>query len=105
MFYQLGALQTWEMTSELFEYADEVFNTGIPEIDRIQKSFSTNILDYTVEDEQGNWLTDENDNYIVMESYNLDTISGTGTNQDFAAESSTFIDFSQTDPFSEGVDV
>jgi hypothetical protein len=105
MFYQLGALQTWEMTCELFEYADEVFNTGIPEIDRIQKSFSTNILDYTIEDEQGNWLTDENDNYIVMESYNLDTISGTGTNQDFAAESSTFIDFSQTDPFSEGVDV
>ena len=27
MFYQLGALQTWEITCELFEYADEVFDT------------------------------------------------------------------------------
>jgi len=105
MFYQLGALQTWEMTCELFEYSDEVFNTGIPEIDIIQQKFSTNILDYTIDDEQGNWITDENGNYLVVEGYDLDTIIGTGSNQDFATESAGFIDFSQTDPFAEGVDV
>jgi Virus neck protein len=105
MFYQLGALQTWEMTCELFSYSDEVFNTGIPEIDRIQQLESTNVLDFTIKDEQGNWITDENGNYIVMEQYNLDTITGTGTNQTIANESAGFIDFSQTDPFSEGVDV
>jgi hypothetical protein len=93
------------MTCELFSYSDEVFNTGIPEIDRIQQLESTNVLDFTIKDEQGNWITDENGNYIVMEQYNLDTITGTGTNQTIANESAGFIDFSQTDPFSEGVDV
>jgi len=102
MFYQLGALQTWEMTCELFEYSDEVFNTGIPEIDAIQNKESTNILDYVIMDEQGNFITDEQDNYLVVEAYNLDTILGNGTNQDMANESNTFIDWSIQDPFSEG---
>ena len=102
MFFQLGALQTWEMTCELFEYSNEVFNTGIDAIDSIQVNRSTNILDYAIEDEKSNWITDENGNYIVMESYDLDSIVGTGTNQDFAAEAAGFIDFSHTDPFSEG---
>jgi hypothetical protein len=102
MFYQLGALQTWEMTCELFEYSDEVFNTGIPEIDRIQLNYSTNILDYTIMDETGAPLLDEDGNYIEMEQYSLDAIEGTGTNSTIANNSSSFIDWSVQDPFSEG---
>mgnify|MGYP006267441319 CR=1 FL=1 len=102
MFYQLGALQTWEMTCELFEYADEVFNTGIPEIDRLQLKYSTNILDYDIMDETGAPILDEQGDYIVNEQYNLDTITGTGTNEDMSSESSGFIDWSVKDPFSEG---
>ena len=102
MFYQLGALQTWEMTCELFEYSDEVFNTGIPEIDAIQTKFSTNILDYTVESEQGQPLLDEDGNYIVLEQYDLATIIGTGENDIIQQESDQFVDFSVHDPFSEG---
>ena len=102
MFYQLGALQTWEMTCELFEYSDEVFNTGIPEIDAIQTKFSTNILDYTVESEQGQPLLDEDGNYIVTEQYDLATIIGTGENDIIQQESDQFVDFSVHDPFSEG---
>ena len=102
MFYQLGALQTWEMTCELFEYSDEVFNTGILEIDRIQLNYSTNILDYTIMDETGAPLLDEDGNYIEMEQYSLDAIEGTGTNSTIANNSSSFIDWSVQDPFSEG---
>jgi hypothetical protein len=102
MFYQLGALQTWELTCELFEYSDEVFNTGIPEIDRIQKFFSTNILDYAMKDSDGAYIKDEEDNFLVMEQYNLETIEGTGMNETIQAESDNFIDFSVKDPFSEG---
>jgi hypothetical protein len=103
MFYQLGALQTWEMTCELFEYSDEVFNTGIPAIDSIQQNFSTNILDYSIRDELDNYLTDEDGNYLVDEHYNLNVIEGTGTNDVMASESSSFVDWSVYDPFSEGV--
>jgi hypothetical protein len=101
MFYQLGALQTWEMTCELFEYSDEVFNTGIPEIDAIQTKFSTNILDYTINDEQGQPLLDEDGNYIVVEQYDMQTIIGTGDNDIIQQESDQFVDFSVHDPFSE----
>lgn len=102
MFYQLGALQTWEMTCELFEYSDETFSTGIPEIDRIQTKSSTNILDYTIMTEQDEPLLNENDDYIEVEQYNLNVIQGTGTNDIMSNESSNFIDFSAKDPFSEG---
>lgn len=109
MFYQLGALQTWEVTCELFEYSNEVFNTGIPEIDVIQTKFSTNILDYAIMDEEGNFITDEDDNYLVVEQYNLETISPGSENEtlnagtdNFSMGSDNFVDFSVKDPFSEG---
>jgi hypothetical protein len=106
MFYQLGALQTWELTCELFEYSDELFNTGIPEIDAIQTRMSTNILDHVIVDEQANFLSTEDENYLVPENYsvddNLDSVAGTGTNEVFQGESDNFIDFSVRDPFSEG---
>lgn len=102
MFYQLGALQTWEMTCELFEYSDEVFNTGIPEIDRIQLTQSTNVIDYAIKDENNLPLKDEANNFIVTEQYNLDNIIGTGANEIIQTEASGIIDFSHTNPFSEG---
>jgi hypothetical protein len=101
-FYQLGALQTWELTCELFEYSDEIFNTGIPEIDRIQTKETTNILDYTIKDSLSVPLMDESNNYIVVEQYNLENILGTGENEMFKKESDQYIDFSAVDPFSEG---
>jgi hypothetical protein len=111
MFYQLGALQTWEMTCELFEYSSEQFSTGIPEIDAIQTKFSTNILDWALKDDQDDYLLDDDDNYLVMEGYNLEEIvSGAqnetlkeGTDNFPGTGSDDFIDFTAKDPFSEGV--
>ena len=109
MFYQLGNLQTWELTCELFEYSNEQFNTGITDIDIIQTKFSTNILDYSITDENDLYLTDENENFITTEKYNLETIvSGAQNNTleqgtaNFQTGSDGFIDFTVIDPFSEG---
>jgi hypothetical protein len=103
MFYQLGALQTWEMTCELFEYSNEIINTGIPEIDILQLTKSTNILDYSIRDEQGMPLADEDGNYLVAERYNLENITGGfAENEVIQNESDDFIDFTHMDPFSEG---
>jgi hypothetical protein len=101
MFYQLGALQTWELTCELFEYSGERMNTGIPEIDAMQKRLSLNELDYALKTEDGYYMTDENGDYITNESYSITNVIGTGTNEVFSGESD-IIDFSQIDPFSEG---
>jgi hypothetical protein len=103
MFYQLGALQTWEMTCELFEYSNEQMNTGIPEIDSLQTKFSTNILDWNLMDESGNDLLTEDDSYVVMEhSLVTDTVAAADNDQ-IQTESDLFVDFTAFDPFSERV--
>jgi len=101
MFYQLGALQTWEMTCELFEYADELLNTGIPEIDILQKKFSTNILDWTIISEDSFNLITEDGDYIVLEKSSLSDIIPGSDNDAIQSESDLFVDFTAYDPFSE----
>ena len=48
IFYQLGALQTFDMTCELFEYNNEILNTGIPLVDEKQKDITFNMTDFAI---------------------------------------------------------
>jgi hypothetical protein len=101
MYYQLGALQTWEVTCELFEYSDELMNTGIPEIDSLQTKFSTNILDWTILTETGGYnLLTEDEDYLVQENSTLDLVEA-ADNLQIQTESDLFVDFTAYDPFSE----
>lgn len=101
MFYQLGALQTWEMTCEVFEYAGETFNTGIPEIDSIQKKYDTNILEWTIKTTINEPITTEDGFYLILEKTAIDDMA-VSDNEEIQAESDLFVDFSSIDPFSEG---
>lgn len=101
-FYQLGGLQTYQLTLELFEYSGEVMNTGIPEIDRLQKEYSINQFDWTLKDQLGAILTDEDGNIIVLEGANTSDILPNADNDLIQQESDQFVDFSSVDPFSEG---
>lgn len=101
MYYQLGALQTWEMTCELFEYSDELLSTGIPEIDSLQKNFSTNILDWTIDDEYGIPIITEDGDYLTQEGSSLNDLIAGSDNLSIQNESDLFIDFTSVDPFSE----
>lgn len=101
VYYPLGALQVFDMTCELFEYSGEQFNTGIPEIDDIQDKLSLNIFDYGILTEDSFVLATEDDNYIVMENYKIETIDPFSDNEDIQLESNTFLDFTEKDPFSE----
>ena len=102
MFYQLGALQTWEVTCELFEYSGELLNTGIPEIDSLQKKFSTNILDWTINQEDGYEIKTEDGDYLILENASLNDLVMASDNDEIQSESDLFVDFSSSDPFSEG---
>lgn len=108
MFYPLGTLPTWELTCELFEYSNEVMNTGIREIDKLQNQYSTNIYDWALLDESGLVLTDESGDIIVVESYNLSTLNPAADNDaiqfgsdNFPIGSDDFIDFTEKNPFAE----
>jgi hypothetical protein len=101
MFYQLGTLQTWEMTCELFEYAGETMNTGIPEIDILQKKFDTNMYHWTIDDEFGDSILTEDGELIVQENSSINDLIVGADNDEIQQESDLFVDFTAYDPFSE----
>jgi hypothetical protein len=102
MFYPLGKLYTWEMTCELFEYAGETMNTGIPEIDILQKKYDTNVYNWSLKDQDGNLLLTEDGDLIVLEGSGVDDLIPAAENDEIQRESDLFVDFSAVDPFSQG---
>ena len=102
MFYPLGALPTYDLQCELFEYSGETLNTGIEEIDSLQTRINENALDYVLRTETGALLLAENGSYLVSELYLQDPlISNSEENEEIQVQSDDIIDFSSKDPFSE----
>lgn len=101
MFYQLGALQTWEMTCELFEYSGERLNTGIPDIDSLQTKFSTNVYDWSIDTEDNYMLLTEDGDYLIQEKSSIEDLIPIAENDEIQMESDQFVDFTAYDPFSE----
>lgn len=101
MFYQLGGLQTWEMTCELFEYSGETMNTGIPDIDSLQKKFDANIMHWEIRTEDSEPILTEESEYLVLENSTIEDLIFGADNDEIQAESDLFVDFTSYDPFSE----
>ncbi len=104
VFYQMGSLQTWDLTCEVFEYSSERFSTGIAEIDAIETAYSTNEVAWGILTDDGFHITTQEGGAIVQQSFNFDA-----QNQDVFAdnleiqnEADGIIDWTVIDPFSEG---
>lgn len=102
IFYQLGSLQTFDLTCELFEYNNEIFNTGIPLVDEKQKDLTFNLSDFAIKTQNGLAIADEDLNDLVLESFSLDTQDPISDNTELETEGDAILDFSEIDPFSEG---
>ena len=83
IFYQMGELQIWDISCDVWEYSNERFSTGNAEIDAIEEKYSVANV------------TNEN----AYEAAMLDVFA---TNQEFQQEGSGIIDWSNIDPFSQG---
>lgn len=59
VFYQLGSLQTWDMVCEVFAYSNERINTGIEEIDNIER-------EYTLSKDVDRLMT--NDGFVLVDN-------------------------------------
>lgn len=94
MFYQIGALQTWELTCEVFEFGSEKFNTGVEEIDNIASKLSLSTR------EQGTIGPDgpEFDPDFDIDGLDTDEFAD---NTDIDDTANPLIDFSENNPFSE----
>lgn len=100
-FYSLGTLPSYDLYCELFEYSNERFITGIPEIDSIQEKLSTDILDYAILDDTGKALVTDTGDTLVTDKYNLEEIDILQDNHDIQVRADGIIDFSNSNPFSE----
>jgi len=103
IFYQLGSLQTFDIACELFEYNNERLNTGIDLVDSKQKAITLNLADFAILTEDGYQITDEEDYDLVLESYDIKTQDPISDNEDFQTDGNDILDFSEIDPFSEGI--
>lgn len=107
IFYQMGALQMYDLTCEVFEYSSERLNTGIKEIDDIEKKYSLDMSTFGLETEDGFIITDEDGWDLVREEYSLDTqsLDVFADNDEIQDEQTVkdIIDWTDIDPFSERV--
>ena len=87
VFYQLGALQTWDLVCEVFEYSNERINTGIAEIDNIE-------VDYSFAGSGANTVSDTDFSTALFDVFEMNT--------ELQSQSNGLIDWTSTDPWSEG---
>jgi hypothetical protein len=101
IFYQMGKLQTYDLKCELFEYSSERFDTDVAAIDKIEDLHS---LDATVKallTELEEQILLEDGTGLLPETFDPRDSDRYADNNYFQVESDKFVDFSDTDPFSE----
>jgi hypothetical protein len=106
VFYQMGSLQTYDLTLELFEYSHEQINTGVDRIDSIETSYSGDMSFYQLLLEDGSVLTAEDGSRFVNETYRIEDTDATANNEYYYTETKSgsdanFIDWSESNPFGD----
>jgi hypothetical protein len=84
VFYQMGALQFYDIKAEVFEYSSEKLRTGISQIDAIELKYTTDSMSYTLPD------------VIDFELQNQDILAD---NLEINTAANGIVDFSRTNPF------
>jgi hypothetical protein len=109
-FYQVQNLPTYKLKCKTFEYASEVIDTGIAELDAIEDNNSLDMLSHQLSLETATGtgaIALENSvdgaiaSYIVLETYNIANIDENSQNEDFEIADDTILDFSETNPFGD----
>jgi hypothetical protein len=80
IFYQMGALQLYDLKCELFEYSGEIMDTGIPEVDIYYKKMA--------------------ETRFTANTEVLDASDFMADNLKIQQDTDSFIDFDEKDPFS-----
>lgn len=103
VFYQFGTLQTYDLQCDLFEYSNEKFNTGIPEIDVFQEEFSFAISDNVLLT-QDNFVFQTQDGFdLIFDGfdYNFQVGQELTDNSTILQEAIPIVNFTEFNPFSE----
>ena len=101
-FYQLNQIYVYRLVCELFEYSSEDLDTGIATIDAIETSYSQDMLEYQITQEDGTLVLNETNGSIIKEDYAVGK-SQPIDNADFdnLVTLEGILDFSEKNPFGE----
>ena len=102
VFYQMGALQMYDLKCELFEYSNEIMNTGFEAIDDLESNYSAAMNTFAILTENNFEITMEDGYSLVNEAFNLEVQDVLSDNYDIETEADDFLNFTEADPFSEG---
>lgn len=104
VFYQMGAIQMYDLVCEMFEYSSERLNTGIKAIDDIERNLSLSLDLYSITTQDGLILTTQEGDAIIQGGFVFETQAGDPfeDNTEFELEGDNILDWTQVDPFSEG---
>jgi hypothetical protein len=103
IFYQLGSLQTYDITCELYESNSDMFNTGISAVDDKYPQLIPKTDNHQILLENGNGLVTEDGLPILLETFLVETHDVQAENDVIEQEANDIIDFTEFDPFSEGI--
>jgi hypothetical protein len=105
VFYQMGSLQTYDLTVELWEYSHEQLNTGMDAIDSVETMYSGDKEFYQILMEDGSVLLHEDGSAFVLESYRIEDTDAGANNEFFETQTRdpdlNFIDWSESNPFGD----
>ena len=104
VFYQMGAIQMYDLVCEMFEYSSERFSTGIDAIDSIETSLSLDASEYALLTTDEFIITSQDGYQIVQGGYDFEKQARDPyeDNTEFEIEGDQILDWTQIDPFSEG---
>lgn len=102
IFYQMGALQIYDLICELFEFSNERFNTGIDYLDQLTEPMKFDVTEEGLVLEDGSSLINELDGIpLALEDEDIESRI-LDSNEYFEEQGDEIINFSETDPFSSG---
>ena len=101
-FYQVHNIPAFKLKCKTFQYSGEDLDTGIAEIDAIESANSLDMLQHqlTLEDGTGQIQLETGD-YIIQESFVVDTIDENAMNDFFDKQDDTILDFTESNPFGD----
>lgn len=100
-FYQTGLLTYYDIKAERVNFSSENIKTGVAEIDNIASKFTNAADDFSLVDQNGDFISDSAGDFLVEGQYTPDNIDTTTQNTLFSKEGKSFIDFSKKNPFGE----
>lgn len=103
-FYQLGMLQSYNLTCELYEYSSEKFETGITAIDKLEKKYTQNVYKNLLLDVDDYMLTDQDGTILLIDTFEDDGVSQNVVDDSeiIQNQADDFLLFTEANPFGEG---